>query len=90
MDLIEAIFTRRSIRKYKDIPLPLDNIVTIVEAGRHAPSGGNLQDWKFIVITEAPVIARIAEACLKQYWIETAPLVIVIVSTFIWKFYNSL
>src|SRR3990167_5851428 len=40
----------------------------------------NLQDWKFIAITEKDRRQNIAEACLKQYWMETAPLHIVIVS----------
>lgn len=80
LDVMEAILERRSIRKYKDIPVEQDKMVTILEAGRQAPSAGNVQDWKFIYVTEKDQIKKIAEACMKQYWIETAPLLIVIVS----------
>lgn len=80
MDTMEAILKRRSIRKYKDIPVEQDKLVTILEAGRQAPSAGNIQEWKFVFVTEKSTISKIAEACLKQYWIETTPLVIVIVS----------
>lgn len=80
MDLIEAIFKRRSIRKFQNIPVEQDKVVVILEAGRQAPTAGNIQEWKFIVVTDPDKIAEIAEACMKQYWIQTAPLVIVIVA----------
>ena len=50
MEVFEAIRTRRSIRKYKDKAVPWDNIVTIMQAGKYAPSAGNLQNWKFIYV----------------------------------------
>jgi len=78
---MEAILKRRSIRKYKDTPVEQTKIVTMLEAARNAPSGGNLQDWKFIIVTDSSARRVISEACLKQYWMETAPLHIVIVST---------
>lgn len=46
---IEAITTRRSIRKYKDKPVPKDVITEILQAGILAPSSKNRQPWKFIV-----------------------------------------
>ncbi|WP_123054494.1 nitroreductase family protein [Clostridium sp. JN-1] len=46
---IEAIYNRRSIRKYKSKEIPIDIINKIVDAGRAAPSGKNRQPWKFIV-----------------------------------------
>lgn len=47
--MIEAIMTRRSIRKYKDKPVPKDIITEILRAGILAPSSKNRQPWKFIV-----------------------------------------
>ncbi|AZV58355.1 nitroreductase family protein [Clostridium sp. AWRP] len=46
---IEAIYNRRSIRKYKSKEIPIDIINKILESGRAAPSGKNRQPWKFIV-----------------------------------------
>lgn len=49
---IEAIYNRRSIRKYKNDPLPIDIIEKIIDAGRNAPSGKNKQPWRYIVFGE--------------------------------------
>ena len=80
MDVFEAIRTRRSIRKYKDKQVPWDNIVTIMQAGKYAPSAGNLQNWKFIVVKTDDKRTAIAKACLQQEWMETAPVFIVVVA----------
>ena len=50
MDILEAIKGRRSIRKYKKDPLYEEQVTQILEAGRWAPSRGNSQPWKFIVL----------------------------------------
>ncbi|MFO8016537.1 MAG: nitroreductase family protein [Candidatus Woesearchaeota archaeon] len=80
MSLLEVIKERRSIRKYKDVAVEWDKMVQVLEAGRWAPSAGNLQEWKFVVVTEKSVKKKVADACLKQDWIETAPILIVICS----------
>ncbi|MBW2977242.1 nitroreductase family protein [Candidatus Woesearchaeota archaeon] len=78
MDTFECIKTRRATRKYLDVPVAWDLVSNILEAGRYAPSAGNLQNWKFIVILEKPKREAIAEACLKQMWMAEAPVIIVI------------
>ncbi|MBW2977135.1 nitroreductase family protein [Candidatus Woesearchaeota archaeon] len=80
MEVFEAIRTRRSIRKYKDKQVPWDNIVTIMEAGKYAPSAGNMQNWKFLVVKSDAKRKAITKACLQQEWMETAPVFIVIVA----------
>jgi nitroreductase len=80
MDVLEAIATRRSIRKYLDVPVEWDKVGQILEAGRLAPSAGNLQDWRFVVVTKDEARKKIAESALGQNWIETAPVHIVIFS----------
>jgi nitroreductase len=80
MDTIECILTRRSIRKYKEIPVEWDKVATILEAGRAAPSAGNLQNWKFIVVMDSDKRKKIAHACLNQDWMIQAPVHIVICS----------
>ncbi|MEK6868788.1 MAG: nitroreductase family protein [Nanoarchaeota archaeon] len=80
MDVFDAIRTRRSIRKFKDKQVPWDNIITIMQAGKYAPSAGNLQNWKFIVIKSDAKRKAIAKACLQQDWMEQAPVYIVVVA----------
>ncbi|MFC1800423.1 nitroreductase family protein [Nanoarchaeota archaeon] len=80
MDTWECIKTRRSIRKYKPVPVPRALVAKVVDAGRFAPSSGNLQNWKFIVVTDEGLKKAIAEACLEQYWMEKASVHIVMVA----------
>lgn len=80
MEVFDAIRSRRSIRKYKDKQVPWDNIVTIMQAGKYAPSAGNLQNWKFIVVKSDAKRNAIAKACLQQEWMEVAPIYIVVIA----------
>jgi F420 biosynthesis protein FbiB-like protein len=50
MNTIEAIAERRSIRKFKDTPVPDDTIATILNAAVQAPSSKNRQPWRFVVV----------------------------------------
>jgi nitroreductase len=52
MDVFEAIAQRRSIRAFKDAPIPRDVLMKILEAGTQAPSGKNAQPWRFVVVQE--------------------------------------
>ena len=54
-DLFEIIRTTRSMRRLKPDPVPNDLIRKILEAGVGAPSGGNMQRWCFLVITDAEI-----------------------------------
>jgi len=80
MEVFDAIRTRRSIRKYQDKQVPWDNVVTILEAGKYAPSAGNLQNWKFIVVKNDAKRKAVSKACLQQDWMEQAPVLIVVVA----------
>jgi nitroreductase len=53
-----VILERRSVRKYKDKQVPENLVRRILEAGRFAPSAGNSQPWKFIVIRDQALIDR--------------------------------
>ena len=59
MDVLEAIRTRRSVRKWLPKPVPEDVVEQILDAGRWAPSAGNFQPWAFIVIQNAETKERI-------------------------------
>lgn len=60
--VVQALFTRRSIRKFKEDDIPKNILDIIVKAGYYAPSGHNMQTWRFTVLTKADDIARIKEA----------------------------
>lgn len=59
MDVLEAIRTRRSVRKWRPDPVPDDLVEKILEAGRWAPSAGNFQPWAFIVIQKPETKERV-------------------------------
>jgi len=52
MTVFEAIKKRYSCRVYKDKPVEQEKLDKIFEAARQAPSAKNLQDWRFIIVTE--------------------------------------
>lgn len=52
MNILEAIAERRSIRKFKDSPIPEEVLRAILVAGMQAPSGKNRQPWRFYVVQE--------------------------------------
>ncbi len=60
METLEAIKTRRSIRKYREKPVPKKKLEQILDAGRWAPSSHNSQPWKFIVVRDRQIMDNIA------------------------------
>src|SRR3989338_6605865 len=78
MDTLTAIATRRTIRKYKDQPIEFEKLGHILDAGRFTPSAGNLQDWRFILVTEQKKREELACACVEQYWASQAPVMIIV------------
>lgn len=76
MDTLEAIRTRRSIRKYTGDAVPKADLVTIVDAGRLAATGNNKQPWEFIVVTE---LAMIEQFKICGAWIAQANAVIAVI-----------
>ena len=60
MDALEAIFTRRSTRKYSDRIPERDLIEKVIEAGRYAPSGSNSQTTHFMVLTDRELLTELA------------------------------
>ncbi len=61
MDTLEAIKTRRSVRKFSNRPVETDKLQEVLEAARMAPSWANLQCWQFVVVTDPAVKTRISE-----------------------------
>lgn len=61
MNVIEAIKTRRSTRKFKARPVEMEKLQQIVEAGRFGPTGGNAQSNHFFVISNATALMVLKE-----------------------------
>jgi len=66
MEVLEAIKTRRSIRRYKATPVDDKTIELILEAARWAPSWNNTQCWRFIVVCDSNIKAELAQALGKE------------------------
>jgi nitroreductase len=68
MPLGDAIFSLRAIRRFKPDPLPEADIRTILEAAIHAPSGGNMQAWRFLVLRDPELRAQFAPLYREAWW----------------------
>ena len=66
MELFEAINDRRSIRHYTTAPVEDDKINKILEAGRWAPSWANTQCWRFVVVRDPDIKARISQSLMRM------------------------
>jgi nitroreductase len=78
MDLMEAIKSRRAIRKFKTDPVSAEQINVLLEAARLAPSGVNSQPWKFKVVNDPQLKEQVFLASKNQYHIRQAPVVIIV------------
>lgn len=58
-----VIYNRRSVRLYEEKQVPEGLVKRVIEAGRFAPSAGNNQPWKFVVIQNKSVIDEIDRRC---------------------------
>ena len=82
MDILNLLKSRRSVRVYQDNPVPQELLLQILEAGRWAPTGANLQPWHFIVVTDSETRKRIGEVArsflIKSSHVGKAPVVLVL------------
>jgi nitroreductase len=62
MDIFQAIRDRRSIRKYRDVPVEWEKIGQVLDAARLAPSWKNMQCWRFLVLTDSDKRATLLDA----------------------------
>ena len=81
MEVMEAIKTRRSIRRYKPDPVKEDDLQAVLEAVQWAPSWANTQCWRFIVVRDSGMKERLADTLSSgnpaTLAIKEAPVVIV-------------
>ena len=67
MDALEAIFTRRSTRKFSSKMTEKELIEKVIEAGRFAPSGSNSQNTHFIVFTDKTILTTLADLVRSEF-----------------------
>ena len=60
MDLFEALYTTRAMRRVKPDPIPDEVVARIMDAAIRAPSGGNQQRWRFLLVTDPAIKATLA------------------------------
>jgi nitroreductase len=68
LPLGEAVFTQRSIRRFRPDPLPAEHIQLILEAAVKAPSGGNSQPGRFLVLTDRETIRAFGALYREAWW----------------------
>jgi nitroreductase len=68
MPLGEAIFTQRSIRRFRPDPIPLADVRLIVEAAVKAPNGGNQQIARFLVVNDRASIREFGALYHEAWW----------------------
>jgi len=64
--MFKVFKTRRSVRKFKSNPVPEDHVRKIIDMARTAPTSGNQQPWKFLVITERGKIEELKKVLLNS------------------------
>jgi nitroreductase len=64
--IFDVFKSRRSVRKYKSTPVPKEHIEQIVQAAASAPSAGNQQPWRFLVVQSQEVIQKLHMACIDR------------------------
>jgi nitroreductase len=91
MDLLELIRSRSSIRTFLERPVEDEKIALILEAARWAPTSGNKQPWRFIVVRDKKKQAEF-DPRFHQPWILNAPAIIVILAApyDTWEKYDEL
>jgi nitroreductase len=75
--LSEAIKERRATPSFDGTPIPAEDLRQILDAGLHAPSGYNMQPWRFIVVQSPEQKKRLRAASYNQGKVEEASAVIV-------------
>jgi len=75
---MDAVLSRRSIRKYTSKPVPDQLIKELLEAAMSAPSAGNEQPWHFIVITDRGILGEIPKCHPYSHMLREAPVAVLV------------
>lgn len=78
METIEALVTRRSVRKYKDQQIEKEKMEAILKSAMYAPSAMNLQAWHFIVIDDTHILNEIIKSIPHAELLKQTPAAILV------------
>lgn len=81
MEILPEITRRVSVREYTDDPVSDEQLTRVLEAGRLAPSAKNRQSWRFVVIRDDQLRAKIQDAAFGQEYVGMAPAIIALCTT---------
>lgn len=76
--VLETLYDRRSIRDYKETPVPEDLVLEILKAAQYAPSARNTRPWHFVVVTDRELINTLRSRHPYASMLEKAPVCIVV------------
>ena len=68
MELTEALRTTGAVRDYTDEPVDDDVLARVLDTARFAPSGGNVQAWRVVVVRDAALRTRLRELYLRGWY----------------------
>jgi len=77
-EVLQALLKRRSIRRFTNEPVTREQIETILEAGRFAPSGKNSQPWRFVVVESDERRAELAKLVPQKGMVAAAPVTLAV------------
>jgi nitroreductase len=77
-DIFKILSSHRSIRKYKQDPIPDDLLNNIIDSARQAPTSSNVQAYSIIVVRDKQRKKKLAHLCGGQPWVESCPVFLVI------------
>jgi nitroreductase len=78
VDIFEAIKGRRSIRQFTDEPIGKDALEKLLDAARWAPTGGNQQRWRFVVVT-SPSVKKLIKKFAPGIFVMPAAFIVICV-----------
>lgn len=78
MNIIETITTRRSIRKFKELPIADETIEQLLKAAMYAPSARNSQAWNFVLINKRGILDELSEIHPYGKMLKQSPLAILV------------
>ena len=76
MDVLEAIFARRSIRRYTAQTVEPEKLTSLLQAAMAAPNACNSQPWEFVVVTEPDILARLQAVLYSGHYNAPAAIVV--------------
>jgi len=69
MDLYEALYTTRAMRRVKPDPVPIAVVRSMLDAAIRSPSGGNSQNWRFLTVTDRETMAHLG-GLYEAAWVQ--------------------